>query len=183
MRWRGRIFTVVACVLVMVFGVPRVSEIGGFLIYVVCTVLLAAALGPALCNFAAAFFADLLYSTQGSSAPADINDTTTFGQSQNVFSLLRTISFLTLAAAMYGIFWSAPILLQWPPIDSLTVMPPRLLAALGVGIVSVLVWVFYLGVYFIPEVYVKLRDLWWSWRYPVEELPRKESENPPLPEE
>lgn len=179
MRWKARVITVVIAVLVWVLAVPRISEVAGFMLYLTCAIAIAAAVGPVLCRWAATIFTDLIFSTHGSTAPADINDTTTYNQSENVFSLLRTISVLVLAAALYGIFWSVPILLQWPAIDSLTVMPPRLIAALGVGIFSALAWLFFLGVYFIPEIYRNIRDLWWSWRYPVEEVPTENAEDQP----
>lgn len=154
---------------VMVIGVPRFVAVGasaksnllGFLLFFVCDIVIAIAMAPVLSQYTAGMFVDFIYSTHGTTAETDINDPVIYAQSQNVFSLLRTISFLVLAAALYGFFWAVPILRQWPSASELISIPPHMVPAFVVMILSTLVWFFYLSVYFIPSVCQRFSD-WWN---------------------
>jgi hypothetical protein len=168
------LFTTLAVAGLVFVGLKLGSEsqtqaLGAFLVIVLCVMIIAISVAPLLARFAARSIVDFVFSAQWTTAETDINDSTLYRQSQEVFSLLRTISFLVLAAALYGIFWSVPILRQWSSLDDLAPIPNHLVAALVVGIASALVWSFYLGVYFIPTVYHRVQTVWWHWRYGEEE--------------
>lgn len=165
MSWIGRTLVVLGAMTLIVVGVPRLSELLGFLLFAVCVIVTSIALAPVLSRFTATALVDFIYSAHGTTAETDINDPEIYAQSQNVFSLLRTISFLSLAAALYGFYWSVPILRQWPPIQELTEMPRHMVGACVVAALSTAAWIFYLSVYFIPTVWNNLYERWINWRY------------------
>lgn len=167
MRWQFRAIIVLLAMGAIVVGVPRLPPASAFFLFLVCVILMSSVLAPVLTQYGATAFVDFIYSTNGTTAETDIEDPAIYAQSQNVFSLLRTISFLVLAAALYGFHWSVPILRQWPPAAELTTIPRSMVPAFAVMILSTLVWVFYLSLYFIPTFYGNLRDRWVNWRYPA----------------
>lgn len=165
MHWGLRVLIVLVSLAAMFLGAPLLAPQWAYALYIIGLAAIALTLAPVLAHFSADALVDLIFAAGWTTAETSADDPNLYNQSQKVFSLLRTISFLTLAAALYGIFWSVPILLAWPPIDDASELPRHLIHALIVGILSAVVWLFYLFICFIPALCRTISNVWWGWYY------------------